>query len=490
MSKPESMLSFIVPVHEPSAILFDKVLKALCDQSLKEWEAVFVLDGPSDLATKAIERAFKKVPNHYKIVEIPHSGAQRARNTGFIHSQGNYVVFWDSDCVIECHTAKAWVDWLDANPSDGFVYSGYKFLNEQGAINSVPFDPWRLRVRNYISTCFPVRRELVGPGWDESLKSLQDWSFWLGVVERGGVGKFLQGYAFSTAYPTEKSISGLGCTSETWLSRMDAVRALHNIPIKDVCVTSLHDKMDGISLAKAIGADYDDHPNDKPNHYKTIIQVGFSVQPGEFEQCASAWGKQHKKIIFWTANDVEAIYDTISRRAQRRYAGEINKIATQYVEDKAAAELMTDSGFAVTVLPLPVVSKEETVPLPAEPKFLVDCSPTYGHVLNAIQKSIPDIKLEVASGTQKIEDYTGLACFHQDRLLRPSVKRMLAAGRHVVSNVQAPFAGYMDDRVSDGKFIKEFVENIRAAVKKSQSSEQVRYWVDQRRVDRVAEVVK
>ena len=177
-------LSFIMPVHVPDPVLFEKVLKSLTTQSLKEWELIAVIDGDFPEAVKAIDRAMKKVPNHYKIVELDHGGVQKARNEGFRHSTGEYVVFWDSDCVIEVHAAQAWVDILDQNSEYGFVYSGYKFLDEKGALNSEPFDPFLLRVRNYISTCFPLRRELV-PEWDESLESLQDLSFLLSVVYKG-----------------------------------------------------------------------------------------------------------------------------------------------------------------------------------------------------------------------------------------------------------------------------------------------------------------
>jgi len=300
---------------------------------------------------------------------------------------------------------------------------------------------------------------------------------------------FLQGYAFSTAFPTPKSISGKGCTSDVWLSRMDAVRELHNIPKREVCVTSLYERMDGISIAKAIDADYDDRPNDKPNHYKTIIQIGFSTKEGEMERCASAWGPQHKKIIFWTADDVESIHDATSLRAIRRYAPEINKLAEQFVEDNAAKEIMTIAGFKVDVLSLPVISKEEISPLPEDPKFLVDYSPAYGHVLNCIQKAIPDIQLSPVGGTQDISKYSGLICFHQDRMLRPSVKRMIAAGRHVVSNIQAPFAGFVNDKVSDSVFVRNFVSKIRSCVRNSQTKEAIRYWIDPKRVEKLKEVV-
>jgi glycosyltransferase involved in cell wall biosynthesis len=483
------MLSFIVPVYKPDTILFEKVVKALTAQSLKAWEVVFVLDGECPEARPVINKGMKKVPNSYKIVEIEHGGAQKARNAGFPHTKGNYVIFMDSDVVIEPHAALNWVEILDKNPEYGFVYSGYKFLNEMGAINSEPFDPYTLRVRNYISTCFPLRRELF-PGWDESLESAQDWDFWLSVVEKGGVGKFQDGYAFSTAFPTPSSISGKGCTPEVWLERQDKVKKKHGIPLREVCITSLHNRLDGIALAKALDADYQDNPNDKPNHYKTIIQLGFSVNPGEFERCASVWGTQHKKVIFWTAEDVEIIHDTVSLRALTEYSARLNMATKQFVEDKHAKEIMNRAGFNVEILPLPVISKEDVCPLPEEPRFLVDVAPNYGHVFNAIQHSIPDIKLEKASGAQKIEDYTGYVCFHQDRLLRPSIKRMIAAGRHVVSNVQAAFAGYMDDRVSDAKFIKDFVNKIRSVSKNPQSKEGVKYYIDPKRVEKIAEVCK
>lgn len=486
MSKPS--LSFVLPVYRPDFILFDKVLKALTKQSLKSWEAVFVLDGEDEAAWSAIHRVFKKTDIAYKVVTIPHGGAQKARNEGFKHTTGKYVVFFDSDCVIEVHAAQAWVDLLDKNPDIGFIYSGYDFLNEQGRIESQAFDPWTLRVRNYISACFPVRRELVGV-WNEDLESAQDWDFWLGVVERGGKGMFLQGSAFTTAFPTPTSISGKGCTPEVWLERQDKVKALHNIPKREVCVTSLFERMDGIALAKAIDADYQDHPNDKPNHYKTIIQIGFSVKPGEFERCASAWGKQHKKIIFWTAEDVEAIHDGVSLRALSEYAPRINALARQFVEDKAAKAIMEKAGFAVEVLPLPVISSEEVMPLPAKPKFLVDYAPVYAHVLNAIQRAIPDIELSPVGGIQDMTKYTGLVCFKQDRLMRPSVKRMLAAGRLVVSNIQAPFCGFTEDKATDAAFMREFVGKIRSAAKSPVIKEQVKFWVNPKRVEKVKEAI-
>lgn len=456
-----SKLSFVVPVYKPDLALVERCVKSLISQSLTEWDAVFVLDGPDEEASKLIGKLFKKSVNHYKVVEIEHGGACKARNEGFKRTESPYVVFWDCDSIIEPHAARAWVDIFEKDPKVGFVYSGYKFLDEKGAIASEPFDPFTLRVANYISSCFPVRRELVGPGWDEDLESAQDWSFWLGVVARGGVGKYLQGYAFSTAYPTPASISGKGCTPDVWLSRQDKVRAKHNLPVKEVCVTSVNNKHDGIALAKLIGADYHDRPNDKPNHYKTVIQIGFSLNPGVAEHHASAWGPQHKKVLFWTKDDIEEAYHGISLSALDEYAARLNMACVQFCEDKASAKILERCGFKVEVLALPMVNEDAIAPMPAEPRFLVDASAQYRSVLAVLKKALPDVRLDVASGAQAIENYTGLIHFFTDRTMSPAIKRMKVNGRHVVSNVQQPFTGFLDDKTTDEKFIVSMVERIR-----------------------------
>lgn len=481
-------LSFILPVYKPKHEILERCIKSLLAQSLKEWEAVFVLDGADEDAARLIARLMKKWPDH-KIVQIDHGGACKARNEGFKHtSQTPYVVFWDSDCEIEPHAAKNWVDILDRNKDVGFVYGGYKFFGERGAINSEPFDPWLLRVSNYISTCFPLRRELVGL-WDEDLESLQDWDFWLSVVERGGVGKYLAGYAFSTAYPTPESISGKGCTPEAWLGRKDKVRAKHKIPCREVCVTSLSDKHDGIALAKLIDADYEDRPNDKPNHYKTIIQIGFSLNPGVAGLHASLWGPQHKKVLFWTKDNVEEIYHAVSLKALEEYTGRFNQAFKMFVEDKASQRIMDKAGFQTQILPLPIVHAGEIPPMPETPKFLVDASAQYQHALSTIKRACPDIDIDTAGGVHKIEDYTGVIHFWVDRCMSPALKRMLVTGRHVVSNVQSPYAGFLDDRVTDEQFIVSMVERLRKLAKEGPNQKAVDYYRQALSPAKVLEVV-
>ena len=483
-----SKLTFVVPIYKPDARYLEKCVKSLCEQSLKEWELIAVLDGPDEDAAKTIAKFMKKRPNHYRIIEIEHGGACKARNAGFKAAASPYVVFWDCDSWVEVHAAQAWVDILDKNPGVGFVYSGYKFADEKGAISSEPFAPFTLRVANYISTCFPVRRELV-TCWNEDLESAQDWDFWLGVVERGGVGKFLPGYAFTTAYPTPESISGKGCSPDKWLERQDKVRALHDIPVRDICVTSTEAKHDGLALAKRLGADYHDRPNDKPNHYKTIIQIGFSLNPQVAEMNAAAWGAQHKKVLFWTRENVDEIYNSISLHALDEYSSRLNLSALMLVEDKASERIMARAGFNVRVLPLPLYNDDEIAALPARPKFIVDAASAYGNAMAVIKRSLPDVDMEIASGAQKIEDLTGLIHFYQDRAMSSSAKRMAISGRHIVSNIQNPFMGFLEDKVTDEQFIVNVVERVRKIVKQGPNTAGRDYYRKSLSIEKLKEAI-
>jgi glycosyltransferase involved in cell wall biosynthesis len=457
-------LSFIVPVYRPKVEVFEKHCKALAAQALTSWDAHFVLDGPSPEARKIIARHLPKAEVH----EIIHAGAQAARNHGGALADGEFLCFLDSDCVIEPGASQMWVEQFDKHPEAGVIYSGYKFFGEKWAIDSEPFDPYTLRIRNYISGCFPMRRSLY-PGWAPELKSLQDWDMWLSLLEKAEkegydpkrVFMFIQGYAFATAMPEAGSISGEGCKPENWLDRVRAVKERHLIPERTVCVTARSAKHDGLALAKLIRADYLDHPNDKPNIYRTIIKVGFSLGAKSEVDAAAFETKDTRKFLFWTAEDINEIYNGVSFRQIDAMSQLLNEVASQYCEDKEAQRLLERAGFKVKVMPLPI-GAAQPLPMPEKPKWVVDCAGAYSPMLSVIEKSLPDIDLELAGGVTHMSDYTGLIHFFPDRSMTTAMKRALLTGRHVITNVKAAHCETIDDKTSPEKFVVDAVERIRA----------------------------
>lgn len=482
------MISFVIPVYKPDLGLFKKCLKSLKTQSYKDWEAIVMLDGPDSGAESVIAEIGDKRISH---VQLEHGGVQKARNEGFKHTKGDIISFWDCDCVIEPDTAKTWVDEFNANPGIDFIYSGYKFIGEMGGIPSEPFDPWTLKCGNYISTMFPMRRN-VFPGFDESLKSLQDWDMWLTIVEKGSKGLFIPGYAFSTAYPTTDSISGKGCTNEVWLERVKAVKDKHGLPDREVCVSSLSHREEGIRLAKLINADYKDVPNYKPNNYKTVIQVGFSLAHGMARKHSAIFNQPlKKKIIFWTAENIAEINNGLTLNALHTYSEYMNPHIIQYVEDMAAKRIMNRAGFNVSIMPMPMVNTDDIVPLPESPRFLVDIAQEYKQIFACLEQSMPDVKFDILGESAKeIKDYTGILCLTTDNTMPVTVKRMLIAGRVVVSNIQNPFCGYVAYNADMSKYIPALANTIREKISAPKVKSAVEYWTAELKPDKLAGVLK
>lgn len=480
------LVSFVLPVYRADPVILQKCLKSLKEQSFKDWEAIFVLDGPDSAAEAVLSGNTDK---RFKVVRIEHGGACKARNEGFKHTKGDILWFMDSDCIIEPDTCKAFVDEFEKNKDIDFVYSGYKFMGEQGAIPSEPFDPWLLKCGNYISTCFPMRRA-VFPGWDESLKSLQDWDLWLTIVEKGSKGSFFPGYAFSTAFPTANSISGQGCTNEVWLDRVKAVQVKHNLQPRKVCVSSLENKSEGIRLAKLIDADYKDVPNYKPNTYDTIIQVGFSLNPNRVKYHSGIFNQPlRKKIIFWTADNISEINNGIAHKALQEYAKALNCQTMQFVEDMYAKTVMESAGFDVSILPLPMVNTDAIEPLPEKATLLVDFSEEYRQLVSCLQHSLPDIKFDFVNAAKPIKDYAAMLSLSGEKTMSFNVKRMLLSGRNVISNIQSPFCGYVDDSGEIGKYVSALVDTVRKRIKRP-TGPAVEFWKKQLSADKIMEVLK
>lgn len=433
--------SFVIPYYHKLKSI-KRCLQSLQNQSVKNIEVIVVFDG-ADSEAEAIVSKFKNV----KRITIPHGGAPAARNAGAKVATGKYICFWDADCYIESGAANAWELAFKKYPDVDFVYAGYRFIPEgSGGIASEPFDPWFLKVNNYISGMFPIKREKA-PKWDENLKSLQDWDFWLTAIENGCKGYAMQGYSFKTDMPEPKSISGEGCRPENWLTRLETVKRKHKIPLRNICVSAIPCQEDGKRIAKMIDADYRDMPTYFPNKYTTIIQIGFDPKRADVHAAnfKNTWGDQPKRILFWRAQDIYTLRNEASMSAVEALSIAINgSVDYQFCEDKFVKDALQRMGFKAVILPLPLdFSAEKDKVLPSKFRVLMDIEPEYAPVFESIERAVPDVQFHKWEGAVNCDDFSALVKFNRERSIDTGAKKMLLAGRRVISNIQAPFCGYV-----------------------------------------------
>lgn len=160
-------VSIIIPVFNSGNLLY-RCLDSAVNQTLKEIEIICVDDGSSDNSLEILEEYSKK-DSRFKIIHQNNQGAGVARNNAMNKSEGEYILFLDSD------------DWIEQDMCKK-LYAHSTQLNSDLVI----FDAFTHTSDNKISTCsYFYNNELA-----ETYKSFTfDYHFIKNKIMQGRFGK-------------------------------------------------------------------------------------------------------------------------------------------------------------------------------------------------------------------------------------------------------------------------------------------------------------
>lgn len=181
----QPLISAIVPCFN-HGIYINSTLKAILEQTYKNIEIIIVDDG-SDEETRNILREIKN--SKIKIIYQENSKTSKARNIGFAHSSGKYILTIDADDLLENTFLERAKEILDKYPKIGavsswincFGHSNYHWLPTGGGIEDFTEDI-------NCSSCALIRREIweANNGFDENMTiGYEDWEFWVNTTKKG-----------------------------------------------------------------------------------------------------------------------------------------------------------------------------------------------------------------------------------------------------------------------------------------------------------------
>ena len=179
-------VSVILPCFNAHALL-PQALASLAAQTYRDFDITIVDDGSDDPATRAY---LDSLPPEINIVRQANQGLPAARNAGFRHATGRFVLPLDCDDQIAPEFLARAVAAV-ADSDQAFAFSHIRMVGEQSGDLVKHFNAFEQLFFNQLPYCLLIPRALwqrVG-GYDESMRGgYEDWEFNIRLAAAGAIG--------------------------------------------------------------------------------------------------------------------------------------------------------------------------------------------------------------------------------------------------------------------------------------------------------------
>ena len=93
------LITVIIPVYNSENTIFNTLL-SIKNQTYENFEVLIINDGSTDSSLDIIKKICKS-DNRFKYFDIANNGVSNARNIGLDNANGKYIIFIDSDDIVE-----------------------------------------------------------------------------------------------------------------------------------------------------------------------------------------------------------------------------------------------------------------------------------------------------------------------------------------------------------------------------------------------------
>lgn len=195
-----ALISVIIPNYN-RAHLIGETLDSVRAQTYTNWECIIVDDGSTDNSEEVIVKYIKK-DNRIQFQKRPAKklkGPSGCRNFGIKKSMGDYVIFLDSDDILEPFCFKQRIDFVNKNDKSDFWIFKMNILSEgkktQNLYNTIPFTESEeiFYKKEFLKGNFPFT--VTCPFWravilkenefDEKMIRLEDPDLHIRVLQKG-----------------------------------------------------------------------------------------------------------------------------------------------------------------------------------------------------------------------------------------------------------------------------------------------------------------
>ena len=181
----KGLVSIIIPTYNRQKFICESIDSCL-NQTYKNIEIIVIDDGSIDDTKKKIKDKYTN--NIVKYFYKQNGGISSARNEGLRRAVGEFIQFLDSDDLLKENKIEKQVKFLQNNMGIFAVYCGTEYFKRN--IKNIVFKKFTkhkgeiykyLARGNYLTTNSMLSRRVHDFYFDESLKSFEDWDYWVRI---------------------------------------------------------------------------------------------------------------------------------------------------------------------------------------------------------------------------------------------------------------------------------------------------------------------
>ena len=179
-------VSVIIPCFNQAQFL-DECIDSVLNQTVQDFEIIVVDDGSTSAETIAILDKLDKPKT--KIIRKKNGGLVSARNAGIEIATGKYILPLDCDDKIAPTLLEKCSKYLDAHDDCGICGGLTELFGSKNGVWDLPKYSWpQILLGNRLVATNMFRRDdwvAVGGYNPNMTHGLEDWDFWLSILEQG-----------------------------------------------------------------------------------------------------------------------------------------------------------------------------------------------------------------------------------------------------------------------------------------------------------------
>jgi teichuronic acid biosynthesis glycosyltransferase TuaG len=183
------LVSIIIPYFKNIKFI-EKTINSILNQTYQNFEIIIIYDDENHDDLRVIKQIICNQNKIKLMINKKNLGAGFSRNTGILHSKGDYIAFIDSDDYWDCEKLQIQLNFMQSQNID-FTHTSYRILDKSCRIKGCRKAKDIIDFKKLLKSCdiglstVMIKKDLLITNKFPNLKTKEDFVLWLNLLKQG-----------------------------------------------------------------------------------------------------------------------------------------------------------------------------------------------------------------------------------------------------------------------------------------------------------------